>query len=478
MTPPLLRVRGLDVAYRGAAPVLAGADLDVDAGEAIGLVAPSGAGKSTLGAVLLGLAGELGAEVRGEVRWHGAPARLTALRGHGIGFVLQEPRAALNPYRTVGAQVGEPMRGGDRDTRVATLLAEVGLDPATARTYPHRLSGGMCQRACIAAALAGEPDLLVADEPTTNLDPEARDGVLHLLAELRRRRRLALLLIAHDQEVVARTCDRTVTITDRRLVPTPVRRATATVPARAAANPAGTPLLVAEGLAVGYRGREVLTGVDVALSPGEVVGLLGASGSGKSTLVRALLGLRPPAAGRVRYDGVDVGRGDRAARHAHRRGVQVVFQDPRLQLNARHRVRRILGQVLRVHRGLRGAAVTDEALALLGEVGLEAVHLDRLPGELSGGQCQRVAIARALATRPRILLLDEPLSALDAATAAGIVALLLRLVADRGVGLLLVSHDAALVCRVSDRVLVVRDGGLVSDGAQGPAVPSTTVTAP
>lgn len=465
MSPPLLEARGLRVAYRGAAPLLDGADLAVAPGEALGLVAPSGAGKSTLGTVLLGLADEVGAEVTGDIRWRGAPARLAALRGRGIGLVLQEPRAALNPYRTVGAQVAEVVGGRGRAARVATLLAEVGLDPEVARAHPHRLSGGMCQRACIAAALAGGPDLLVADEPTTNLDADARDGVLGLLAELRSRRGLALLLIAHDPDVVARACDRAVTIAGARLVPTPVRRTPTAVPARptSRSGAAGAPLLVADGLGVSYQRREVLAAIDLALRAGEVVGLLGTSGAGKSTLLRALLGLVRPARGTVRHAGTDLARAGRAARQGHRRDVQIVFQDPRLQLNARHRVRRILGQVLHVHRGLRGAEARDEARALLAEVGLEQRHLDRLPGQLSGGQCQRVAIARALATRPRILLLDEPLSALDADTAAGIVALLLRLVEERGVGLLLVSHDAGLVRRVADRVLVLRDGTTTPD---------------
>ncbi|MGH8908885.1 MAG: ABC transporter ATP-binding protein, partial [Egibacteraceae bacterium] len=320
----MLEGRGLQVAYRGGAPsrswgegprrcgrvgapVIAGADLTVAAGEAVGLIGPSGSGKTTLALALLGLAADAGAEVTGAVRWRGADADLASLRGRAIGLVPQEPRAALNPYRTVGAQVGEAGRGR---ADISALLTEVGLDPAAARAYPHRLSGGMCQRACIAAALAGDPALLIADEPTTNLDLAAREGIVTLLAALRADRGLALLLIAHDADLVARLCDRAVTIERGRLVAAPTARSAPSPPrARPRGDPSVGPptaagLLAAEGVSVTYPGgARALVDVHLALRQGEVVGLLGPSGSGKSTLVRVLAGLVRPDGGRVRHAG-------------------------------------------------------------------------------------------------------------------------------------------------------------------------------
>ena len=499
----LLAVRGLELRI-GAQALLADLNFEVAPGEVLGLIGESGSGKSLTALAVAGLLPD-GARSAGSVVFEGeelqgAPERaLCRVRGRGIGIVFQEPATALNPLMTIGEQVAETARvhgcsAADARARAAATLERVGL-PASAVAldrYPHELSGGQRQRVAIALAVALAPRLLIADEPTTALDVTTQAQILALLAGLAAQDRMALILISHDLAVVAGVASRIAILQSGRIVeqgPTlgvlrapahPYTRALVRdftpPPAVARAASGAAPLLEADGLVREYRAprsrffgraprRRAVDGVSLAVAPGERVGLVGESGSGKSTLVRALLGLEAPEAGTIRIDGESLAGASAATTRRLRRQVQVVFQDPYGSLNPRHRVGQIVAEPLGLLAAPLGAVECERRVAAaLADVGLAAADARRRPHEFSGGERQRIAIARALVVEPRLVILDEAVSALDASLRTQILALLLRLSAARGLAYLFVSHDLGVVRAVTDRTLVMRAGRIVEQG--------------
>lgn len=509
-TPPLLEIRDLCVRYgrRGRAfDALRDVGLTVDAGERVGVVGESGSGKSTLALALLRALGPAGRVTGGSMRFRGADIAamsgraLRMLRSAGIGLVQQEPMAALNPAMTIGRQLREVPRvagpgatAAEIDGRIQTMLEEVRLDDGARilAAYPHQLSGGQLQRVCLAMVLLGQPSLLILDEPTTSLDTRTSAAIVDLVRDMADRHGIALLLISHDLGLVGALTDRVLVMQGGAVVD----RGTAaeifaggTHPYTAglvrAMTPAGPtpsgdpaplaarePLVRIAGVGKSYplAGRwggvagqvAALRGLDLEIVPGETLALVGESGSGKSTLGRILAGLEAADDGTVAFDGVEIGATsvDRRPRDV-RLDIQMVFQDPDGSLNPSLSVGRQLSRALASRGGILDANATA---TLLDRVRLPAAFALRLPRELSGGQKQRVAIARAFAPAPRIVVADEPVSALDASLRRDVLDLLRRLQTDHGTALLLISHDLMLVRWFADRVAVLRDGAIVESG--------------
>ncbi|GAA3191410.1 dipeptide ABC transporter ATP-binding protein [Dactylosporangium siamense] len=513
----LLSVRGLRVSYRTGrhtVPAVAGVDLTVRRGEVVAVVGESGSGKSTLAHAVIGLLPEHARTEAGTVLFAGTDLltgtdrHLRAVRGRGIGFIPQDPVGSLNPVLPVGAQVAEVLHIHRRATsrrdaldQAVDLLDRAGLpDPRRcARQYPHQLSGGMCQRVLIAIALAGRPQLLIADEPTSALDVTVQRQILDHLEVLARDTGTAVLLITHDLAVAADRAQQIVVLSQGRVVERGPARALLAGPAHpytrrlvadaprltdhrlesGAARPAaGTPLLSVRGLRKVYRGTPAVDGIDFDVARGETLALVGESGSGKSTTARLLVGLDPPTAGAVRFDGADVAALDRAGRRDLHRRIQIVEQNPYAAMDPRFTVRQVVEEPLRAFRTGDRVARQARVAELLDQVALAASVAARRPAELSGGQRQRVALARALALGPQLLICDEPVSALDVTVQAQILRLLARLQAELGLSMLFITHDLAVVRRIADRVAVMWAGRLVETGAAddvltGPGHPYT-----
>ncbi|WUI02741.1 ABC transporter ATP-binding protein [Spirillospora sp. NBC_00431] len=493
-----LRVRDLRVRFGGFEAVR-GVSFDLAAGRALGVVGESGSGKSTLAMSLLRL--NRGARVTGEIVAGGtdvlaAPeAELRRLRGGGIAMVFQDPLSSLDPYLRVGDQIAEVYRVHTGATRKAArakaveVLDRVGVPDAArrARAYPHEFSGGMRQRALIAMALALEPPILVADEPTTALDVTVQAQILALLNDLRADTGMALLLVSHDFGVIAGSVDEVLVMRDGQAVEHgPVdavlrepqaahtRELLAAVPRldtpRARKSAPGEPLLRVTDLRRDFvsgtppRRRTVsaVDGVTFDVRRGETLGIVGESGSGKTTLARLLVRLLEPTSGGVAFDGHDLaGMPERRLRPL-RRDLQMIFQDPGASLNPRRTVGESIAGPLRIH---GEAAPAATARALMERVGLDPARYGDHPHEFSGGQRQRIGIARALALRPRLLVCDEPVTSLDVSTQAQVLELLADLQAEFDLTMVFVSHDLAVVRQVSDRVAVMRDGEIVELGA-------------
>ncbi len=495
----LLRFDDLSVRF-GAVEAVRGVSFSVRAGETVALVGETGSGKSVTMLAALGLLPATAA-VGGAVHFGAVPLlglerrALDRLRGKALTIVFQEPQSALDPLFTVGSQVAAVLRHGlglprrAARARAVALLGEVGIpEPARrAKSYPHELSGGQRQRVAIAMAIACDPQVLIADEPTTALDATVAAKVMALLADLKARRGMALVLISHDLALVRRVADRVLVMEAGRLVesgtveqvcahPThPYTRtllAAAALPARAP-GPARAPLLQAENVTLRYRLRggwgaarrfTAVDGVSLEVGAGETLGLIGESGSGKSSLGRALLRLEP-AEGRILFEGRDLAGLSPAAMRPLRRSLQIVFQDPFSSLSPRLTVAEIVAEGLLIHEpALLAAERARRAAQVLAEVGLPEAFLARRPAELSGGQRQRVAIARAMVLEPRLVVLDEPTSALDRSVQADVLALLGRLQAARGLSYLFITHDLAVIRAVADRVAVMKDGRVVEQG--------------
>jgi peptide/nickel transport system ATP-binding protein len=537
---PVLNVRDLVVAFpqrrgagrRGDRRVVDGISFQVAAGECVAIVGESGSGKSVTARSIVGLAGE-GARVSAAeltvagqdvLTLTGRPLR--RLRGGTVGLIAQDALVSLDPLRPVGREIGDTLAlhtnlaAAGRHARTLELLDRVGLPDAElrARQRPGQLSGGQRQRALIASGIAGEPELVIADEPTTALDQPVQAGVLRLLGRLRDDG-TAVLLISHDLSVVRGIADRVLVMTDGVVVEegTPAevferprhpytRRLVAAVPAGhprgtplSAADPAADPaaavverrsssgtaapeatrptfgdvLLEARGLARTFHvaGREIVAAAEVSFSlrAGQTLGLVGESGSGKSTTARLLLGLERPDTGDVTLLGQPWNPLPEARRRPRRSLVGAVFQDALSSFDPRWTVGAVLADAVTRGRTVRPGPVRAEIAELLDTVGLDPALATRRPLHLSGGQRQRVSVARALAADPRVLILDEPVSALDVSVQAQVLDLLDRLQRERNLAYLLITHDLGVALHMSDDLAVLQEGRVVASG------PATTV---
>jgi peptide/nickel transport system ATP-binding protein len=494
MSEPVVAVSDLRVRF-GKTVAVDGVSFTLEPGRALGVVGESGSGKSTIALALLGFHQR---EVSGSVvvdgtEVIGAPEpQVRRLRGRRIAMIFQDPLSALDPYLRIGDQIAEVHRehtGASRaasHARAVEVLDRVGIPDSArrARAYPHEFSGGMRQRALIAMALALEPKVLVADEPTTALDVTVQAQILDLVADLRAETGMALLLVSHDMAVVAGNTDDVLVMREGKAVEYgPVRdvldRPSAAytrdllaavprldVPSGRPPVADARPLVRLTGLTRHFRvgpplRREVVRavdGVDLEIRSGETLGIVGESGSGKTTLARMLVRLLDPTSGRIEFDGTDIGGLAGRRLGPYRRDLQMVFQDPASSLNPRRSVGESVATPLRIH---GSPDPRDEAAELMRRVGLDPARYDAYPHEFSGGQRQRIGIARALALRPRLLVCDEPVTALDVSTQAQVIALLAELQEDFGLTLVFVAHDLAVVRKVSDRVAVMRQGKVV-----------------
>ena len=521
----LLKVRNLAVTFSGEdSPVHAvdGVSFTVDAGRTLGLVGESGSGKSMTALTIIGLhpAGAR-VSVRGDVQFEDQhllaldEPSLQRLRGARIGMIFQEPSTCLNPLMTAGAQIEEALithtrlDRAHRQSRVEDLFIEAGLRDVERffQAFPHELSGGEQQRVMIAMALACDPLLLLADEPTTALDVTIQAQILDLLKDLQERRNMAMLFISHDLGVIAKLAHDVAVMRHGRVVETgpctevfskpehPYTQALLACRPRldhvlhrlptlasiergmdtsARESPRkrqhGTNVLTIRDLAVTYRSRRILArpvlalkGVNLDLGQGSTLGIVGESGSGKSTIAKAVMGLAPIGDGTVQLFGEPIPTNRPLVLQ---RRCQMIFQDSAGALNPRHRIKRLIGEPLDIHGLHAGASRRPFLEGLIQEVGMEPAHLDRYPAELSGGQRQRVNIARALALDPEILICDEITSALDVSIQAQILNLLKDIQAARDLSLLFISHDIAVVRFMADDILVMRGGEVVE---QAPA---------
>ncbi|NNE79384.1 MAG: ABC transporter ATP-binding protein [Silicimonas sp.] len=528
----LLEIHNLSVDFptrRKVFRAVDGASLTVNPGEIHGLVGESGAGKSTVGAAVMGLLESPGHFSGGTINFRGEQINGTdadamrALRGQKISMIFQDPLTALNPLFTVGDQLTETMQehldisSSEADARARDLIDRVGIsDPDTRlNQYPHQFSGGMRQRVVIALALCSEPDVIIADEPTTALDVAVQAQILDLIHDLTVERQVGVILITHDIGVIADVTDRVTVMyqggvvesgpTDEVLgnpqhaytksliaaVPRPDRRLDrfplVSYGARETSfaieelaqgwhhpdNDPLKPLLSVKNVTKRFiqkrsllpRFRRYLTAVDDVsfdVMPGEVFGVVGESGSGKSTVARAIAGLYAPDEGSVEFDGDIVSDpSDKDAQNAFRQEIQMIFQDPFSSLNPRMRVDRIVAEPIYHHRLARGQDVKNRVAELLDRVGLGADAGRKYPHEFSGGQRQRISIARALATEPRFLICDEPTSALDVSIQAQILNILKDLQDHLGLTMLFISHDLPVVRQMCDRVAVMKAGRIV-----------------
>ena len=521
---PILSVRDLTLAF-GEIAVVRDLSFAVAPRETLAVVGESGSGKSVSALAMLGLLKHVGGRVRsGSIVFDGRDltsldeAAMRSIRGNRISMIFQEPMTSLDPVFTIGDQIGESLqlhrglRGDEVRKEAARLLDLVRLPDARGqlRRYPHQLSGGMRQRVMIAIALACQPDLLIADEPTTALDVTIQAQILQIIRDMQDEFGTSVIFISHDMGVVSEMADRIVVMKDGRKVEegpardvilTPsddyTRKLMAAVPRTGSMAgrdlparfdlpgmegggehmPAARdrPLVALEGVTTrydvtsGFFGRvthrvHAAENISFEIYPGETLALVGESGSGKSTVGKTLQQLVAPVAGKIRFRGTDILSLDAGARHRFRKEIQYVFQDPYGSLDPRKTIRQSLLEPMRVH-GL----VTDperQVGELLESVDLQADFANRYPHEFSGGQRQRVCIARALACAPELIVADEAVSALDVSVQAQVVNLLMDIQAERGLAYLFISHDMAVVERISHRVAVMYLGQIVEIGTR------------
>ena len=528
--PPLISVSNLRVAFRLGRETLVeavrGVSFDVPADSTVALVGESGSGKTVSAMSILRLLPENArvdpasrVDFEGENLLVAPPERLRGIRGRDITAVFQEPMTSLNPVFTVGDQIAEVLQWHralprrEALEKAADLLNEVGIPDPRSRigAYPHELSGGQQQRVMIAMAIANEPKLLIADEPTTALDVTIQRQVLELLARLRERFRMSVLFISHDLALVGEIAEHVVVMRDgevqeqgpvERIFRAPQHPYTKGLLAcrpRLDARPhrlpviddflsgsgprhtaplqrpeAATTIVDARGLQKAFRLKtglfsskalHAVRDVSFSLGRGRTVGLVGESGSGKTTVGMLLMRLLDASAGEVRFDGTDLLALSDVQMMAYRRRIQIIFQNPYASLNPRFTIGQILTEPMRVHRlGKDDADRTERARRLLQRVELPTEALYKYPHEFSGGQRQRIAIARALAVEPEVLICDESVSALDVSVQATVLNLLLDLQEERGLAYLFISHDLAVVKYMADEILVMRDGEVVERG--------------
>ncbi|KRA95193.1 hypothetical protein ASD83_20495 [Devosia sp. Root685] len=509
----LVEVRNLGVLLAGR-QVIRDVSFDIPRGGALALVGESGSGKTVTARVLTGLLSRIGGKVNSGTATFDSQDLVNAnsrewrkLRGRMVALVPQASLSSLDPVMRIGGQLAETISeldpGADIRLRSLELLDQVRLPRPAAllENYPHELSGGMRQRLMIALALAGRPELIVADEPTTALDVTVQKDVLKLLGDLRKETGMSLLMIAHDLAVVGMVSESVAVMrggelvekgaTDKVLGDPDHSYTKALLAARPELAPVGTPLAVldretgqlhrpelpvllrprqpepiirAEGVGMTYHNAKApaVHPLDIDISAGAAIGIVGESGSGKSTLGRILVGAQLPTDGTVLVKGKSWQ--DVRANDPLRGAVQMIFQDPYGALTPWRTPRQIVAEVIARWQGLHGRATLEAAGDLLDDVGLPLQAMDRRPGGLSGGQCQRVGIARALACQPQVLVADEPTSSLDISAQAQILNLLMRLRAERNLALVIVSHDLAVIRHMTDEALVMQHGQIVERG--------------
>ncbi|WP_424933327.1 ABC transporter ATP-binding protein [Amaricoccus macauensis] len=499
MPEHLLEVRNLSVDFHtshGTVNAVRNVSWHLDRGETLAILGESGSGKSVSASAIMDLIdcppGEI---VAGEILFDGRnllemrESERRALNGHRIAMIFQDPLSHLNPVYTVGFQIAETMiahgqpRAGTR-ARTIELLARVGIPEPEKKvdSYPHQFSGGQRQRIMIAMALAMEPEILIADEPTTALDVTVQAQILALLEELQRETGMGLLLITHDLGVVAEVADRVVVMNAGEIVETgsagevyrnPVhpytKKLIAAVPGSGELalplSETAQPLLDIRGLSKSYLAFKALDAVNLTVLPGETVAIVGESGSGKSTLAKTLLRLVEPSGGQAIFEGRDLLTLSPRELFETRRDIQMVFQDPTQSLNPRMSVFDIISEAFVIHPDILPKTHWRMRVAeLLEQVGLKAEHANRYPHQFSGGQRQRIAIARALALEPKLIICDEAVSALDVSIQAQVTALLTRLQDELGVSYLFIAHDLPLVRDFAHRVVVMKSGQIVEQG--------------
>ena len=516
MNEPLLQIVDLDVSFAtpdGPVQAVKGLSFSLGAGETLGIVGESGSGKSQTVLATMGLLADNG-RASGEVIFSGQSvlnlpvSAMNRIRGTRIAMIFQDPMTSLNPFLTLGRQMSEVLcQHQGKSRRDALRECERMLDAvhiADSRRrlgmYPHELSGGMRQRVMIATALLCRPILLIADEPTTALDVTVQAQILALLKELRAEFDTSIILITHDLGVVAGICEQVLVMREGmaiehgpvdRVFHSPAdaytRSLLEAVPRlddmrlrgpvecellKDASNQR-QPVLTVDGLKVHFKvpaprpfgsaqTLRAVDGINLELQAGETLGVVGESGCGKSTLARAVLRLVPVAAGRVCLLGKDISHLEQRSLKESRRNMQIIFQDPFAALNPRMTVREIVAEPLQTfHDDLSKTDVSGRVEDILEKVGLERSHMSRYPHEFSGGQCQRIAIARALILQPRLIICDEPVSALDVSIRAQIINLLIELQTSLGLALIFITHDLAVVRQMSHRIMVMYLGRVV-----------------
>jgi peptide/nickel transport system ATP-binding protein len=485
--------------------VVDGVSFSVAPGELVGIVGESGSGKTLAARAILGLEPPAIRRAGGRIEFDGrnvlemSDRELRSMRGSRVGMVFQEPMTSLNPAMRIGRQLEEglirhrPADAAQRRAAIGQMLARVGIqDVARAlRAYPHEFSGGMRQRIMLASVMLLKPALLIADEPTTALDAIVQREVIELMVELAREHRTAVLMISHDLSMVGRYTDRVVVMCQGRVVEEGrtlellrepqhpyTHKLLAAMPRRLPARPVqiARPIVEVRQLVVEFGGQaglfrksagvRVLHGIDLAIAPREVVAVVGGSGSGKTTLGRAIAGLARPSGGEIRFDGARLDEAKGAAWRNYRLNCQMVFQDPYSSLDPRMKVGDLIGEALRHAADLSAAQRLSRVAEALEEVGLDAGFASRWPHELSGGQRQRVAIARAVVRRPRFVIADEAVSALDMTVRAQVLDLFADLQTRHGFACLFISHDLGVVEQVADRVIVMHEGRIVEQGSR------------
>lgn len=511
-TETLLQVENLRVVFNtrdGQTLAVENLDFSLKAGEVLGIVGESGSGKSVACYSLLGLIPQPPGRIEsGKALFHGqdllrmSEAELRKVRGNKIAMIFQDPMTSLNPNMRILDQLTEVLHQHqsvspkDAEARAIAALEEVGIRDAAKRIreYPHQFSGGMRQRVMIAMALLAEPELLIADEPTTALDVTVQAQILTLIKQLQQSRKLAVIFITHDLGVAAQMADQVIVMEKgclvergsaveifqhpqqdytRKLVGAIL---TTAKPVPSAAHAQEQPLLKIRDLEVGFpvslgtlfrKVKSYVRGVDrvsLDIQRGEILGLVGESGSGKSTLGRSIIRLVDAQSGEIVFNGKNLLALSNSGFNSVRPHIQMIFQDPYASLNPRMTVFDTLAEPLLVHKLATPATLLDQVNALMDDVGLDRRFIRKYPHEFSGGQRQRIAIARAIALKPQLIIADEPVSALDVTIRAQILALLLELTQKHHLTMLFISHDMSVVRYLCDRVVVMQKGKLIEVG--------------